>query len=104
MNVHSLSNASFVGEEEGLFSVKGDHHQIHSFFPSCAPLLLVPKLHLGTELVFEALLRSAQQMIIIPRQCNCRDKCVPKCNLGTRNNAGASVRGRILRTSQNKQL
>src|SRR5438552_15248776 len=26
-------------------------------------------------------------MIAIPRQCNCRDKCVPKCNLGTRNNA-----------------
>jgi hypothetical protein len=24
-------------------------------------------------------------MIMMPRQYNCRDKCVPKCNLGTRN-------------------
>src|SRR3981189_672454 len=70
---------------EFVLRVKGDHHQTDSLLLNCAPLLLVPKLHLGTELVFEALLRSAWRMIIIPRQYNCRDKCVPKCNLGTRN-------------------
>ena len=34
-----------------------------------------------------------------PRQWNCADKCVPKCNLGTRGRGLIGLRGRMAGTS-----
>ena len=57
---------------------------VGSLYPRChddvAFPSLVPKLHLGTQLSAKLYFVGAARQ----RQCHCPDKCVPKCNLGTR--------------------